>query len=64
MTIVDLPSIDSGGIEALRRHPELCDALLIVRTPRDDTTDVQEAVDAAHEIGIRAVGMIDNDYTG
>ncbi len=62
MTLVDLPPVDAGAVEALARHRSLCDALLLVRTPADDGAAVEAVVKQIRLTGREAVGIVENGY--
>ena len=63
MTLVDLPPVDAGGVEAIQRHSDLCDALLIVQTPVDTSEETARAVEQIRAGGLSAVGIVHNGYT-
>lgn len=62
LVLVELPTLETGVVPTLARHPKLCDAVVLVRSADDEEDSITRAVARLQGVTSRSVGIVDNEF--
>ncbi len=62
LVLVELPTLETGVVPTLARHPKLCDAVVMVRSADDEEDSITRAVARLQGVTSRSVGIVDNEF--